>query len=227
MLEPRTYPGLIGKALVLEPAAFIEMVEDDEPVAEGLFFTVVLGALIGVAQFIGGLLFSASMPPASAVQPVALQAANSLFGAAGFSADSLIRQWWSLYTLFGGYDTGWLRLFNLVWEPFFLLTQWLTVGLIAHGVAKSQGGSGTMAQTLGATALIAAPSSLLLLTIVPFVSVSAVLLWVWSILIAYRAIQVAHELSWRRAAVTAVIPFAALMVLASIVGFVVSLILTL
>ena len=183
MLEPRTYPSLIGKALMLEPAAFIEMVEDDEPVAEGLFFTVVLGALIGVAQFIGGLLYSASMPPAAAMQPVVLQAANSIFGAAGFSADSLVRQWWSLYTLFGGYDTGWLRLFNLVWEPFFLLVQWLVIGLIVFGVAKAQGGSGTLAQTLGATALIAAPSGLLLFTVVPFVSVSALLLWVWSILI--------------------------------------------
>ena len=40
-----------------------------------------------------------------------------------------------------------------------------------------------------------------LLTIIPFVSVSVVLLGVWSLLIVYRAVEITHDLSWQRAAV--------------------------
>ena len=76
MLQPRKYPTLLGQTLVLEPAPFIAMAEDDEPVAEGLFLTAIVGLLIGMAQFIGGLLFSWAMPPATAVQTVVATAAR-------------------------------------------------------------------------------------------------------------------------------------------------------
>jgi hypothetical protein len=38
------------------------------------------------------------------------------------------------------------------------------------------------------------------LTLVPFVSVSGLLLGVWALLIAYRAVEVTHDLSWQRSA---------------------------
>jgi hypothetical protein len=224
MLEPRTYPRILTKALVLEPAPFIEMAEDDEPIAEGLFLTVLLGALVGVAQLIGGLLYSASLPPADAAQSVMLQVARSLSGGANPAIDAIAQQWWSIFTLLKGYDTGWLRLFNLVWEPFLLLVQWLVVGLVTYVVGRALGGVGTLTKTLGATALVCAPSALLLLSVVPFISVSSLLLLVWSVLITYRAVQVVHELPWRHAAVTAVLPFAVMTVVLGLIGLVASLI---
>jgi hypothetical protein len=99
MLEPRTYPRMLTKALVLEPAPFIEMAEDDEPIAEGLFLTVLLGALVGVAQLIGGLLYSASLPPADAAQSVMLQVARTLSGGANPAIDAIAQQWWNHFHL--------------------------------------------------------------------------------------------------------------------------------
>jgi hypothetical protein len=54
-----------------------------------------------------------------------------------------------IFTLLKGYDTGWLRLFNLVWEPFLLLAQWLVVGLVTYVVGRALGGVGTPHQNLG------------------------------------------------------------------------------
>jgi hypothetical protein len=210
MLQPRTYPTLLGQTLVLEPAPFIALAEDDEPVAEGLFLTAIVGLLVGVAQFVGGLLFSWVMPSAAAVQTVLAQAAPALdhlgLGALGSRAARL----WDWGTLFYGYETGWLRIFNLVWEPFTLLVQWLVVGIVVFAVARALGGTGTLKQTLGATALVAAPSLLLFVNVLPFTTVSALLLQVWGLLIVYRAVEVAHELDWRRAAFAAVVGVVAL-----------------
>jgi hypothetical protein len=47
----------------------------------------------------------------------------------------------------------------------------------------------------------------LLLQIVPFVTVSSLLLLVWGLLILYRAVEVAHELDWQRAAISAAAPY--------------------
>ena len=67
MLQPKKYPEMLGKALVFEAEPFIDMVDDDEPWAEGLFLVVLVGVLVGIAQIVGALLTAASMP-----QPEAL-----------------------------------------------------------------------------------------------------------------------------------------------------------
>ena len=67
-------------------------------------------------------------------------------------------------------------------------------------VARAFGGNGRLTQTLGAVALMVAPQIFVLLEVMPFVSVSAVLVSVWAVLIVYRAVEVTHDLSWRKAA---------------------------
>ena len=57
---------------------------------------------------------------------------------------------------------------------------------------------------MGAVALGNAPRLLYLFTAVPFVSVAAVLIHVWGVLIAFRGLEVAHELSPSPAALVAV-----------------------
>ena len=66
MLQPKTYPEMLGKALVFEAEPFITMVEDDNPWAEGLFMVVCMGALVGLAKVGGALLTSAIMPNSEA-----------------------------------------------------------------------------------------------------------------------------------------------------------------
>ncbi len=56
MLQPRSYPELMGKALMLEADPFIVMVDDDNPWVEGLFMVVVVGIAVGAAHLVGSLL---------------------------------------------------------------------------------------------------------------------------------------------------------------------------
>jgi hypothetical protein len=94
-----------------------------------------------------------------------------------------------------------------------MLAGWLFFGVVAFGAARALGGHGSLNSTLGAAALMVAPQIFQFLRIVPFVSVSSLLLAVWALLIGYRAIQVTHHLTWRRAMVAAVIPYAVVLIL--------------
>jgi hypothetical protein len=206
MLQPRTYPELVGKALVLEAEPFLTLAEDDNPWVEGLFLVTCVGVLLGGAHFIGGLLWSASLPPADAVAEALLPGVQQVVAQFGMGSDPLqveaaFRQFWNWGAGFAGYQGGLVRVFFALLEPIRLVLQWLFLALATHVAARLLGGTGTLVQTLGTTALAAAPYVLGVLTIVPFVSVSALLLGVWSLLIIYRAVEVTHDLSWQRATV--------------------------
>ena len=210
MLQPRTYPELLGKALTFDADPFVVMVDDDEPWIEGLFMTVLVGILAGGAQVIGGWLLTLSMPPSDAVLEAVLRmwriAAGSLNPALLLESEATIRNGWDWLGLVTGYGAGWGRLMLLITTPLLLLLQWATYGFVGHGIARLLGGSGALNRTLGAAGLVVAPQVLVLVKIIPFVSLSNLLLIVWSTLIAYRALEVAHELPWRRAIIAAVIP---------------------
>jgi hypothetical protein len=233
MLQPKNYPVMMGKALVFEAEPFITMVEDDNPWVEGLFMVTVLGAILGLARLIGSLLLTAVLPPSDAFLEAILHAwqqINLLFAGAGGlspSGEDTIRQAWSLGTHLFGYGGGWLRVAWLIIIPAVLLIQWLLFGLISHGVASALGGRGKLNQTLGATSLVVAPHILMLLVVVPFVSVSCVLLTVWGVAIVYRAVEVAHDLPWTKAAAVAVTTSALLFLLALALGGLVSVFTTL
>ena len=223
MLQPKIYPELIGRALVLDADPFVTMAEDDNPWVEGLFLTVSLGFLIGVAHWIGSLLLTAALPPADAVLEAILQGwqrfSQNISRADSSTVEASIRQTWTMITAFSGYGGGWFRLFTIVATPFSLLIQWLIAGLIIFAVGRALGGRGTLNQTLGATALMVAPHAFSLLTVIPFVSVSGLLLLVWSLLINYRAAEVVHALPWQRAIWVALAPVAILLLLAFFVSF--------
>ncbi len=67
MLQPKSYPEMLGKALVFEAEPFMTMVDDDNPWAEGLFMVVLMGVLVGLAQIVGVLLTAAIMPDSEAL----------------------------------------------------------------------------------------------------------------------------------------------------------------
>ncbi len=218
MLQPKTYPEMVGKALVLEGEPFLTMADDDEPWLEGLFLIVVLGLLIGLAKFVGGLLLTVSLPPSDAMIEALAQAWRQIGGpfaqAAGVeTVETFLRQQWSLVALATGSGGGWARLLVFIIAPALLLAQWLLYGLVGHGIARLMGGKASVSQTLGTTALMVAPQTFLLFDVVPFVTVSAVMIGVWSLLIFYRALQIAHDLPWQKAVWAAVLPPAMLFVL--------------
>ncbi len=209
MLQPQTYPRLLGQALTLEPDPFVEIVDDDNPWIEGLFFVFVLGFLIGVARLIGGLLLSASLPPPDAVlEALMISLKQTLLVNPGQATDveAFVRQLWPWLTSLFNYGSGWLRMLTLIFTPLGLIGQWLLYASISHATARMLGGSGTLNQTVGAVALSTAPRILLVAMVVPFVSVSALLLHSWGILIAYRGLDVAHGLPPAKAAIAAATP---------------------
>jgi hypothetical protein len=208
MLQPKTYPELVGKALVLEAEPFLTLAEDDNPWVEGLFLVTCVGVTLAGAHLVGGLLWSASLPPADAVAEALLPGVQQLAAQFSLGSDPLqveatFRQFWNWGTGFLGYQGGFARLFFALLEPIWLVLQWLVLALATHSAARLLGGNGTLVQTLGTSALGAAPYLLGILTIIPFVSVSALLLGVWSLLIIYRAVEITHDLSWQRSAIAA------------------------
>ena len=217
MIQPQNYPRLIGQALVLEPEPFVEMVDDDNPWVEGLFLCACIGVLTAVAQVLGGLLLTGSLPPAEVVLNTLLQALRQLVANAEtlLEVERTLGEIWPLLSMSSGYGSGWLRLLTLVVTPFGLIAQWLLFGITGHLIARAVGGQGSLGQTLGAMALSNGPRLLYILTIIPFVSIGGILIHVWGILIAYRGMEVAHELPPTRAALAVVGPW--LLVLVSLV----------
>ena len=206
MLQPQNYPRFIGQALLLEPDPFVEMVDDDNPWIEGLFLCVSIGALIAVAKVVGGLLLTASLPSSEALLNMALLVLrqSEANGETLYEIERALRGVWPFILAYSGYDSGAYRLLTLAIAPLGLIVQWLLFGLVGHLLARAAGGQGTLSQTLGAMALSTAPRLLYLLAVVPFVSVASVLIHVWGILIAYRGLEVAHELTPGPAALAAI-----------------------
>jgi hypothetical protein len=213
MLRPRIYPELLGKALVLEAQPFETLVEDDQPWMEGLMIVLTVGVLVGLAQLVGGLLTALSLPAPEALLTVLLNGWQAFAVRMGPAYDpaaleQALRTVWPSILWWSGYAGGWARLLGLVLTPLGLVIQWLAATLIVFMLARATGGRGTLNQTLGATALTVAPQVLFLLKVIPFVSVSGLLVAAWGLLILFRAVQVAHDLPWRQAAWIALAPYA-------------------
>ncbi|MEZ4831795.1 MAG: hypothetical protein R2873_07280 [Caldilineaceae bacterium] len=64
---------MIGQSLVFEPDPAVAMVDDDNPWVEGLFFIMVIGFVAAIAQVIGGILLTASLPNPAAMLEAVLQ----------------------------------------------------------------------------------------------------------------------------------------------------------
>src|SRR3954468_18779995 len=116
MLQPKHYPEMVGKALVFEAEPFLTMVEDDNPWVEGLFFVTCVGVLLGAAHFIGGLLWTASLPPADAVRAALLPSVQQVAAQIGLGDDptqiaAAFRQFWGWGAGFFGYPNGFARFF--------------------------------------------------------------------------------------------------------------------
>lgn len=219
MVQPHTYPALVGKALVLDAEPFIALSDDDDPWVEGLFLTISIGFLVGIARLLGQLLTTAVLPPNDSILAALLQDWRQFSTSVPQSInpaimEAAVQEAWALISFWNGYSGGWLRLLTLVTTPILLLAQWLLAGMIVYAAARFFGGVGSLNQTLGVTALMVAPQVLRFAEILPFAAVSQLLLSVWALLIVYRAVEVAHDLPWQQALVAAAAPLLLLILFA-------------
>lgn len=216
MLSPQSYPELVARALVLDDEAFDVMVADDNPLLEGATMTAAIGLVAGGSLALGSLLTAATLPDPQLMLTTLLQGWQQLAAVISVPPETLNRAislGWQAATVASGYAGGLSHLLPLVLAPALMLVWWLFFGLVAHGAGAAVGGTGSLHGTLGATALIAAPGALLIFNIIPFAGVSFALIAVWSLLIGYRAVEIAHSLPWKKAVVAVLIPYAAMAVI--------------
>jgi hypothetical protein len=210
MLEPQLYPELVAKALVLEDEPFVHMMEDDNPWVEGLALTTAVGLLAGAAQVVGGWLTANTLPDPQAVQNTLLAGGRQLATVSNLPpevVDALVGPAWNLFSAVSGYAGGWTHITPLIATPLLFIVWWIFFAFITYGGARAAGGHGSLNDTVGATALMVAPQVLLAFSVIPFVTVSSLLLSAWGLLIGYRAVQTTHQLSWARAALVTIVPY--------------------
>lgn len=207
--------GLVFRALFLDSEAFEELREDDNPFVEGLFLLVVLGAVTALLSLIGQTLAWASMPSMSAVKDLVLPAlqeqswwrdiAATPQALAGFQRTYDLA--WQIFPWLAGASYPAHAALNILVWPMGALLSWLLYGLLAHLFASMLGGRGTLNQTLGVTALAFMPLALRGLGFIPFLVIGGVIN-TWQLLLRYKAIRTAHQLSWGRALWATLLPLA-------------------
>jgi hypothetical protein len=199
MLQPGTYPELVGKALVLEPDPFLTFARDDEPAAEGALLVALTGFAVGAALVVGSALQQWLAPPVATAgdNPWLLQEAASPT-LLGWLSDPMRETMRVTHLVVGG-ESNWWWLALLVILPAGLLLAWVAIGALLWAVGGMMGGTGSLTEVIGASALISAPMLLYLLHIIPFTHVNLLLPAVWATLLFYRAAQTSHDLTWSRA----------------------------
>jgi hypothetical protein len=105
---------------------------------------------------------------------------------------------------------------GLLLQPLGLVFSWLIVGLLAFIFAKLLGGTGTLSQTYGTTALAAAPHLLGVVNILPYVQTAG--LTMWSLICTYLAIKYVHDLTPGRAFWAIALPIILLIFLLMLAG---------
>ncbi len=194
--------GLLWDALFLQRSAYARMRDDDNPFVEGLFVLAVLGVVLGLVGIVGTTLEWASTPDIGAIRDAILPNLQQM-------------PWWQFVEQDPEVQAMWFQIWNSIWDasaavapspasallgliavPLGLILAWLIYGLLAFLFARLLGGVGTLNQTLGATALAAAPQLLNLLAVLPFVAVFS--LGTWTLLCNYMALRTVHGLSWQR-----------------------------
>ncbi len=202
---------LIGRGLFLDPAAYDEAADSDNPFVEGLFLVILIGVVVAIAGVIGHAIGWAMTPDLGEIKQIIY---NGLLQSPLFA---MMRENAEAFTQFKqSYDLSWqiAEFFSpnvtnvfvgLFLAPLGLLIAWLWFALIAQVVAKMLGGNGSLQEMLGATALALTPALLNVFGVIPTVTIAAV--GIWTLLARYVAVRRVHEnLTWGRSLVAVVSP---------------------
>ncbi len=207
--------ALVFRALFLDDEAFEQLRDDDNPFAEGLFLVALIGVITALSGAIGQVLMWSVTPDLRAVEGVVLAALqqepwwNAL---AASSADlALFQRWWDIaWRIMPGLlavPVPDAAVINLLWSPLAAVSGWLLYGALAHLFARLLGGTGTLNQTLGVTALAHTPLVFYGLGFIPFLVIGGALR-TWQLILRYKALRTVHGLPWTRALWATVLPVA-------------------
>ena len=220
-------PNLVRTALgafLLEDETYADMRDDPRRLPRALVFILVIGALVGAATACGQLSRWAFTPNLDLVRATVLDHLTKMAWYSSLEAQAGSR-FTSQFTQ--TYDAVWqvikatapspVGLVGILLRPLGLLIGWALYGLVAHLTAKLLGGQGSLAQTLGCTALAAAPQLLNLIQVMPYAVAAGV--GAWALVCNFTALRTAHGLSGWRALIAALVP---LILYAIVVAFLVS-----
>lgn len=202
--------GMLWDALFLQRDAYARMRDDNNPFVEGLFILVVLGLILAVIGIIGTTLEWASSPALDAIRDVIYGELQKMpwwqFMEQSPQAMAQFQTIWDqVWRAIGAIvPTPARSLAGIITKPLGLIVGWLLYGVVAYALARLFGGRGKFDQTLGATALAAAPQMLNVFTVLPFVAIAG--LGTWTLLCNYMALRTVHDLSWPRAMWAALLP---------------------
>lgn len=191
--------------LTLREEAYAEMAERENPVSTGLVFVIAIALVVAAASFVGTALELWTSPDPEALQTAIWDGMQSLPwmdeippGEREEALDAM-RQVFDTVWQFVGFF--WPSLpgaaLGIVTTPVTYVVQWLVFGLLAFAAARVLGGRGTLAETYGATALVAAPQVLGIAHVLPTVSTAG--LGLWGLVCGYVAVKHVHRLSPGRA----------------------------
>ncbi len=205
----------VWEALFLSETPYADMRAHPNPVRRGLGTILLIAVIAALVGLIGTALEWATTPAMSDIQAVVLQSIHDMPWYRDLQGLPEFRQQFSQW-----YETGW-RIFpqlfgapniagaglRILWLPLVLTITWILYGLLAYIPARWLGGEGTLAQTLGCTALAVAPHLFTFATLFPYVTVGG-LVGTWTLLCRYVALKTSHRLPWGRALIATMVPYA-------------------
>ena len=218
----KTLIRLAWEALFLSEEPYAEMHDSPNAVLRGLGLVVLVALAVALVGLVGGTLEWATTPDMRDVQKVVLAGIKQMDWYKELQDNPEFREqftqqfemgWRIFPQLFGAPSPGRAAL-QIVLLPLRLAVTWFLYGVVTHLFARLLGGQGGLGQTLGCTALAAAPQLLNLATFFPYLVVGGVV-GTWTILCRYVALKTCHRFRWGRALAATLLPYVALAVVVS------------
>ncbi len=194
---------IVPRALLFDGDVYLNVGDSPRAARDGLLLLLALGAALGLASASGAILAWSALPRLADAQRVlgrglaALPLATRL-GPARQGLTALARS--APFWLAARWErpAPLLALARLLAVPSELLLGWLGFGAAAHGLARLLGGRGSLARTLGCTALAEAPRAILLLPFLPPLGLWGLGVAAWVLAARFQAVRAAHGLDgWR------------------------------
>jgi hypothetical protein len=218
----KTLIRLAWEALFLSEEPYAEMRDSPNAVLRGLGLVALVALVVALVGLVGRTLEWATTPDMRDVQQIVLEGIQQMDWYKEMQGNPEFREqfaqqfemgWRIFPQLFGAPSPG-LAALQIVLLPLRLVVTWFLYGVVTHLFARLLGGQGGLGQTLGCTALAAAPQLLNLVTFFPYLVVGGVV-GTWTILCRYVALKTCHRFHWGRALAATLLPYVALAVVVS------------
>jgi hypothetical protein len=208
-------PTVVG-ALTLRDEVYRAAGDDPQPIRRGLIFVVAVGLISAAASVIGAALSWWTTPNMTALKETVASGVLGMPWAKQLPPEALAEAQKSMnqtmdmvFGIIGAVMPSVPKaLTSLITQPLGMVLFWLVFGALAFVFAHLLAGKGTLSQTLGATALAAAPAILGVVQVVPNVTVAG--LTTWSLVCMYLALKNTHRLTPGRAFWATLLPIVTL-----------------